>query len=78
MIQITPHFAYIIKLLLIYFISRCASKEFEPYIDNGGTIIAFRGDGFCILAGDTRLSERYMIHSRNISRNFQVLIVLYN
>ena len=38
-----------------------------------GTCIGIGGEGFCILAGDTRISLVYDIVSRNTSR---VLIIL--
>lgn len=45
-----------------------APNEFEPYSDNAGTVVAIAGETFVILAADTRLSEQYMIRSRNWSR----------
>ncbi|KAA6369632.1 MAG: hypothetical protein EZS28_034839, partial [Streblomastix strix] len=35
------------------------SDRWEPYIDNGGTTLAFTGKDYCILASDTRLSDSY-------------------
>ena len=35
-----------------------------------GTCIGIGGEGFCILAGDTRMSLGYDIVSRNTSRVF--------
>jgi Proteasome subunit len=41
---------------------------FEPYTDNGGTVIAIAGADFAIIAADTRLSEGYTILSRGVTR----------
>ncbi|CAK9829034.1 Proteasome subunit beta type-1 [Anthophora retusa] len=31
-------------------------RSFNPYADNGGSVIALAGDDFCVIAADTRLS----------------------
>lgn len=54
-------------------LSICSSK-FDPYVDNGKTVVGLAGKGFCILASDTRLSEQYSIRSRNTSSVFKVTI----
>lgn len=48
-------------------------SKFDPYADNGGTVIGIAGRDFCIIASDTRLSHSYVIKSRNISRIFTVI-----
>ena len=47
-------------------------SEFEPYADNGGSTIGIAGKDFVVIAADARLSDSYMIRSRNISRISQV------
>nr|CAB3265221.1 proteasome subunit beta type-1-B-like [Phallusia mammillata] len=39
--------------------------RFEPYAFNGGNILAIAGDDFSIVASDTRLSQGFMIHTRD-------------
>eukprot|EP00123_Amoebidium_parasiticum_P012434 comp21352_c0_seq1/m.29296 comp21352_c0_seq1/g.29296 ORF comp21352_c0_seq1/g.29296 comp21352_c0_seq1/m.29296 type:complete len:249 (-) comp21352_c0_seq1:70-816(-) len=46
--------------------------HFSPYADNGGTILGIAGDDFAVIAGDTRLSEGYSIHSREESKLFRM------
>eukprot|EP00051_Salpingoeca_urceolata_P027281 m.480796 g.480796 ORF g.480796 m.480796 type:complete len:216 (-) comp21955_c0_seq1:62-709(-) len=42
--------------------------RFEPYSQNGGTVVGIAGDDFAVIASDTRLSEDYSIHSRNSTK----------
>jgi 20S proteasome subunit beta 6 len=58
-------------LFFLVFLSKSVAK-FDPYADNGGTIIGLAGKDFCIMAADTRLSDQYMIRSRSISRLFEI------
>ena len=48
------------------------SNKFDPYVDNGGTVLGLAGKDFVLIAADTRLSDQYMIRSRSISRIFEV------
>ena len=61
-----------IVIILIVTIINFTNSKFQPYIDHGGTVVGVAGKGYCILASDTRLSEKYMIHSRNSSRIVKV------
>lgn len=38
--------------------------RFNPYSDNGGTILGIAGEDFAVLAGDTRHTTDYSINSR--------------
>jgi 20S proteasome subunit beta 6 len=42
--------------------------KFSPYTNNGGTVIAVAGKYFCVVAGDTRMSEGYSIHTRHLTK----------
>ncbi|KAI8450837.1 nucleophile aminohydrolase [Phakopsora pachyrhizi] len=39
-------------------------RQFNPYTDNGGTILAISSKNFAVIAGDTRQSEGYSIQTR--------------
>ncbi|TNJ27695.1 Proteasome subunit beta type 1 [Giardia muris] len=39
--------------------------EFNPYVDNGGTVVAVAGADFAMVGADTRLSEGYNVLSRD-------------
>ena len=51
---------------LVYFVRLLwlVNSKFEPYADNSGTIVALALQDCCIVASDTRLSDSYMIRSR--------------
>jgi Proteasome subunit len=40
----------------------------QPYADNGGTVVAVAGADYVIVAADTRLSDGYSIMSRGVTR----------
>nr|ABM55595.1 putative proteasome subunit, beta type, 1 [Maconellicoccus hirsutus] len=46
--------------------------RFNPYDDNGGSIVAVGGDDFVIIASDTRLSTGYSIYTRHQSKIFKL------
>lgn len=43
-------------------------RHFQPYQNNGGTVVAVSGKDYTIVASDTRLGSGYSIPSRNVSR----------
>lgn len=47
-------------------------RRFSPYEVNGGSVCAIGGEGFCVVAGDTRLSRGYGILSRNQTKAVQL------
>ena len=61
-------------ILYIILIAKCRLVycKFDPYVDNGGTIVGVAGRDFCVLACDTRLSDAYLILSRSQSRVFEL------
>lgn len=46
--------------------------RFNPYSDNGGTVLGIAGKDFAVLAGDTRQVEGYSINSRYEQKIFNV------
>jgi len=46
--------------------------HFSPYSWNGGTVLAVSGDDFALIASDTRLSEGFSIHSRDIPKTYNL------
>ncbi|KAM6494255.1 20S proteasome subunit [Amanita muscaria] len=48
------------------------SRQFNPYTENGGTILAIAGADFSVIAGDTRQSEGYSIQTRYAPKVFQL------
>ena len=54
-----------------------SQAKFDPYMDNGGTVVGITGRNYAIIASDTRLSESYVIRSRNISKIFEVANGVY-
>lgn len=46
--------------------------RFNPYSDNGGTILGIAGEKFVVLAGDTRHTTDYSINSRYEPKVFDV------
>jgi len=48
-----------------YSSSGVRQHAFNPYADNGGSILGIAGDDFVVLAGDTRHTAGYSINSRS-------------
>jgi len=49
-----------------------AAPSFNPYVLNGGTIMAMAGADYAVVGADSRLSQGYMIHSRNCTKIYQL------
>ena len=49
-------------------------RSFNPYTDNGGTILAIAGADFSVIAGDTRQSEGYSIQTRYAPKVFRLCV----
>ncbi|XP_065182944.1 proteasome subunit beta type-1-B-like [Sycon ciliatum] len=47
-------------------------RRFNPYTDNGGTVLGVAGEDFAVIASDTRLSEYYSIHARDVPKLFKL------
>eukprot|EP00177_Eucheuma_denticulatum_P001463 GFKZ01002630.1.p1 GENE.GFKZ01002630.1~~GFKZ01002630.1.p1 ORF type:complete len:270 (-),score=27.99 GFKZ01002630.1:292-1101(-) len=43
-------------------------RHFQPYENNGGTVVSVSGKDYTIVASDTRLGSGYSVPSRNVSR----------
>ncbi|SSD59422.1 probable Proteasome subunit beta type-6 [Saccharomycodes ludwigii] len=52
--------------------SKLIQHQFNPYTDNGGTILGIAGEDFAVLAGDTRNTVDYSINSRYEPKVFDV------
>lgn len=51
---------------------RPQQHSFNPYTENGGTILAIAGADFTVIAGDTRQSEGYSIQTRYAPKVFRL------
>ncbi|XP_049812673.1 proteasome subunit beta type-1 [Schistocerca nitens] len=46
--------------------------NFNPYSDNGGSVVAVAGEDYAIIAADTRLSAGFSIYTREQSKLFRL------
>ena len=51
-----------------------SQRQFNPYSENGGTILAIAGQDFSVVAGDTRQSEGYSIQTRYAPKVFRLCV----
>jgi 20S proteasome subunit beta 6 len=49
-------------------------QAFNPYTENGGTILAIAGADFSVIAGDTRQSEGFNIQTRYAPKVFRLCV----
>lgn len=49
-------------------------RAFNPYTENGGTILAIAGADFAVIAGDTRQTEGYSIQTRYAPKVFRLCV----
>lgn len=49
-------------------------RQFNPYTENGGTILAIAGADFTVIAGDTRQTEGYSIQTRYAPKVFKLCV----
>ncbi|GAA5985462.1 hypothetical protein JCM5350_004006 [Sporobolomyces pararoseus] len=47
-------------------------RQFSPYADSGGSILAISSPGFAVIASDTRQSSGYSIETRTARRIFEL------
>jgi len=64
--------ATLIALLLCLVAVQSAKPNFNPYANNGGTVVGLAGKDYVLFAADTRLKNEYAIHTRNITRLFEI------
>lgn len=43
-------------------------RYFQPYQNNGGTVVSVSGPGYTVVASDTRLGSGYTVPSRHVTR----------
>ena len=51
------------------------TRSFNPYTENGGTILAIAGQDFSVIAGDTRQSEGFSIQTRYAPKVFRLYVL---
>lgn len=47
-------------------------RHFDPYSQNGGTILAVAGADFSVIAGDTRQTDGFNIQTRYAPKVFRL------
>lgn len=55
------------------YVQNPTQHQFNPYTENGGTILAIAGADFSVIAGDTRQSEGFSIQTRYAPKVFKLL-----
>jgi len=60
------------QVLFIKTLGVMAHKHFNPYSENGGSILAVAGSDFSVIAGDTRQTEGFQIQTRYAPKVFRL------
>ncbi|XP_017772851.1 PREDICTED: proteasome subunit beta type-1 [Nicrophorus vespilloides] len=55
-----------------YSTAGAVQHSFNPYADNGGSVVAIAGDDFAVIGADTRLSTGFAIYTRNQKKLFKL------
>lgn len=61
-----------VDIISEYSIQGGKQVRFEPYADNGGSIVAIAGENFAVIGADTRLSTGFSIYTREQKKLFQL------
>ncbi len=62
----------LLALCLCHWLALGKKSEFDPYVDNKGTIVGVAGKDYYVIAADSRLPDGYFIRSRTITRLFEL------
>ena len=73
-IAVSFYFSYIYSIESMVSTSQPSQRSFNPYTENGGTILAVAGADFSVIAGDTRQSEGYSIQTRYAPKVFRLYV----
>lgn len=55
-----------------YAVPGAKQVRFEPYADNGGSIVAIAGEDYAVIGADTRLSTGFSIYTREQKKLFKL------
>ncbi|GBP31944.1 Proteasome subunit beta type-1 [Eumeta japonica] len=55
-----------------YAVPGAKQVRFEPYADNGGSVVAIAGEDYAVIGADTRLSTGFSIYTREQRKLFQL------
>lgn len=55
-----------------YAVPGAKQHRFEPYADNGGSVVAIAGEDYAVIGADTRLSTGFSIYTREQKKLFKL------
>ncbi|KAJ2938132.1 hypothetical protein O0L34_g3706 [Tuta absoluta] len=55
-----------------YAVPGAKQHRFDPYADNGGSVVAIAGDDYAVIGADTRLSTGFSIYTRGQKKLFRL------